>query len=138
MRIKNSKIKWDQLQILVVEDEPDLREILVMVFEQEGSQVFSAKDGSEALKIMQTENPDFVLSDVRMPKVDGIQFLETIRKRHPSQPPIFLATGFADIDEPQALRKGAVSLIAKPFNINDLFALIEDKLMGRADFSKRI
>lgn len=126
------------MQILVVEDEPDLREILVMVFEQEGSQVFSAKDGVEALKIMQTENPDFVLSDIRMPKVDGLQLLETIRKRHPSEPPIFLATGFADIDEPQALRKGAVSLIAKPFNINDLFTVIEDKLIGRADFSKRI
>jgi CheY-like chemotaxis protein len=138
MRRKNPKIKWDQMRILVVEDEPDLRDILVTIFEQEGSHVLAAKDGCEALTILQTENPDFVISDVRMPKLDGIQFLEIIRRRHPSNPPVFLATGFADIDEAQALRKGAISLIAKPFHINDLLTEIEDRLIERADFNKRI
>lgn len=135
---QNSKIKWDQMRILVVEDEPDLREILVMVFEQEGSIVVSAKDGMEALSLVQTEKPDFIISDVRMPNCDGIQFLETVRRTHPTLPPIFLATGFADIDEEQAIRKGALTLICKPFNIRDLFATIEDKLITQQGFEKRI
>ena len=137
MGTRKSPIKWDELRILVVEDEPDLREILVMVFEQEGSQVMSAKDGNEAWSLVQSQSPDFVISDVRMPNCDGIQFLETVRKNHPTQPPIFLATGFADINEEQAVQKGAVSLISKPFNINDLFTMIETKLIEQKEFTKR-
>jgi len=131
-----SKIQWDQMKVLVVEDEPDLREILMMVFEQEGSRVLSARDGLEAMEIAQTQLPDLIISDVRMPNCDGIQFLEAFRKKYPLDPPIFLATGYADIDEEQAVRKGASSLISKPFNMKDLFLILETKLRSHERFTK--
>jgi DNA-binding response OmpR family regulator len=130
------RIKWDDLKILVVEDEPDLREILMMVFEQEGSHVAAASDGNQALELLKTYKPDLIISDVRMPNCDGIKFLEAVRKQHPTEPPFFLATGFADINEEQARQKGAVSLIYKPFNIQDLFHSLETHLRRHQSFKK--
>ena len=132
----NSKIQWDQLNILVIEDEPDLREILITVFEQEGSHVVAACDGLEALQMAQTLLPDLIISDVRMPNCDGLQFLEAFRKKYPSGPPVFLATGYADINEQQAVQKGASCLINKPFNIRDLFSVLEAKLRLHRGFTK--
>ncbi len=132
----NAKVRWDQARVLIVEDEPDLREILMMVFEQEGTQVMAARDGIEALEILKSYHPDFIISDVRMPNCDGIKLLEKLRQKHPAEPPVFLATGFADLNEAEAIQKGAVSLIAKPFNINELFSILEQKLRSHEPFKK--
>jgi CheY-like chemotaxis protein len=131
-----AQVKWDEVNVLVAEDEEDLREILVHVFENEGSHVHSAKDGKEACHILTNHPIDVVLSDVRMPKCDGIQLLEAIRKVNPDNPVVFLATGFADLNEEQAIEKGAASLITKPFSIEDLFSVLESHLLKNANFKK--
>ena len=129
-----SQINWPEVNILVAEDEEDLREILVNVFECEGSKVHSAKDGVEAVEIMKKHPIDVVISDIRMPKCDGIQLLEKIRAKNPDVPIVFLATGFYDINEKQAKEKGAASLIYKPYTIQDLFAVLEENLSHNEKF----
>lgn len=122
------QVNWPQVNILVAEDEDDLRELLVSIFEYEGSHVHSAKDGHEAVDIINRHPIDLVVSDIRMPNCDGIELLETIKKRNPSNPLVFLATGFADIDQKRAKEKGAEGLIFKPFSVPDLLAMLEAKL----------
>ncbi len=132
----NTRVKWNELKILVVEDEPDLREILIMVFEEQGCQVVAAGDGNQAIELLKTFHPDMIISDMRMPNCDGIRLLEKVRKQHPTDPPFFLATGFADINEEQARIKGAATLIHKPFNIQDLFLTLESHLRHNQSFKK--
>ena len=129
-----SQVNWPQVNILVAEDEDDLREILVSIFESEGSQVYAARDGNEAVEIINQHPVDIVVSDIRMPNCDGVKLLEAIRARNPEIPLVFLATGFADINEQEAKKKGAEELIRKPYTIPDLMATIESRLVLQPKF----
>jgi CheY-like chemotaxis protein len=114
--------------ILIVDDEADLRDILVSDFELEGARVDAAENGTEAFKLFQKTQYDFVLSDIRMPNGDGITLLKMIQQSSASPPPVFLITGFADIRDEDALRIGAKLVIAKPFVFEDLLKKIIDIL----------
>lgn len=106
--------------LLVVDDEPDLREILSDEFRQEGFTVFEAENGLAALAILQSSPVDLVISDIRMPKGDGLFLLREIRKKSPTSPSVILISGFTDVDRKQALREGAQELFCKPFDFEQL------------------
>jgi DNA-binding NtrC family response regulator len=108
--------------VLIVDDEPLIREGLRFAFELEGYTVRTAEGGNEAFRILQSEPVDFVLSDVRMPAGSGSELLQKARGLDPS-PPIVLMTGYADLSRGQALALGAVELVRKPYDLDQLYRL---------------
>lgn len=113
--------KW---RILVVDDEPDLCDLLSEEFEYQNCLTFTAASGNAAFNIFEANEFDAVVSDIRMPNGNGLELLEKIKASQKSNTLVFLVTGFADISKEEAFAKGAVDLIGKPYDIIDLCAMI--------------
>lgn len=112
-------------KILVVDDETDLRQAILFDLKRRGCQLFEAGSGDEAWEIVQNHAIDIVISDVRMPNGNGIDLLKNIRGRNSTLPKVVLASGFADISEPEAQKLGASALIEKPINRKAMFEILE-------------
>ncbi len=121
----NSKIK-----ILLVDDEPDIIEILSYSLENAGYTIFKAFDGLEAIKIAKQEIPDLIILDLMMPKINGIEACEIIRKTKSLENVLitFLSARAEDLTKITALDSGADDYITKPIRpkvllskINSLF-----------------
>lgn len=103
------------LPILVVEDDPNLREAVCDTLELAGQTVVSASGGDDALKLLAAQAVALVVSDVRMMPMDGITLLKEIRSRFPHLP-VVLMTAYADVDRAvEAMRSGACDFLLKPF-----------------------
>ncbi len=103
------------LPILVVEDDPNLREAVCDTLELAGQAVVSAAGGEDALKLLSAQAVALVVSDVRMMPMDGITLLKEIRSRFPHLP-VVLMTAYADVDRAvEAMRAGACDFLLKPF-----------------------
>ncbi|NTJ61701.1 response regulator transcription factor [Agrobacterium rhizogenes] len=101
--------------ILIVEDEPEISDILERYFEREGFRVLTAADGEIALAHHQRLRPDLVVLDIKLPKLDGHTVLATIRQR--GDTPVIMVTALADdLDKLHGLRSGADDYVVKPFN----------------------
>lgn len=113
-------------RLLVVEDDPYLREeILRVLTRRTGYQVESAADGAEALALAERQRFDLLITDVRMPGIDGIELLARIKERQPAIAAIII-TAFADEQATiRALKLGANDYIRKPFSIRDLVNAID-------------
>jgi len=118
------------LKILVVDDEHTVREVVGELLVASGHQVRTATDGREALRLMEAENFHLVLSDIRMPRMDGLQLLDEVMERHPGTR-VMLFTGYGSIpDAVGAMRRGALGYITKPVDfprlLSDIQALAQD------------
>lgn len=114
--------------ILVVDDEQGMRELLTVLLEHQGYRVITASDGEQALELIAHQSPDLVISDVRMPKMDGIGLLTGIRKTDPHLP-VIMVTAYASMDSTiQAMRLGAHDYITKPFRIDEIRLVVEKAL----------
>lgn len=102
--------------ILIVDDEEDLREAIAFDFRRKKFRVLTASCGNEAMKFVESEHIDIVLTDVRMPNGDGVELLDRIKARNPLLPVVMLITGFADISLVEAYDKGADAVFSKPFD----------------------
>jgi len=103
------------LPVLVVEDDPNLREAVCDTLELAGQAVVSAPGGEEALRLLEAQPVSLVVSDVRMMPMDGITLLKEIRARH-AHLPVVLMTAYADVDRAvEAMRSGACDFLLKPF-----------------------
>jgi DNA-binding NtrC family response regulator len=111
---------------LIVDDEPEIRSIVGDTLELYGAKVLQAENGSRALEILRNEKIDAFLSDVRMPGGDGVFLLEESRKLSFPVPPIVLMTGYADISEDEAVRRGAARVINKPFDLRGMIHFLAD------------
>lgn len=101
--------------VLIVEDEPQICEILMTYFEREGFRTVTAKDGELALLHHRSLRPDIVILDINLPKRDGHSVLAEIRAR--SQTPIIMVTALGqDLEKLTALNMGADDYVVKPFN----------------------
>ncbi len=107
--------------ILIVEDERRMREILIAYFEKEDFRVFEAEDGEEALELFETEKIDLILLDIMMPKIDGYQVAESIRKRS-DVPMIMITAKSEEADKIQGFRLGVDDYVTKPFSPKVLVA----------------
>lgn len=117
--------------VLVADDEEGIRDVAQAALELDGHRVLTAGDGAEALDLLREHRPDVVVSDIRMPRMDGITLLEQIRDLSPGTE-VVLITGFADtslvID---ALRRGASNLIEKPFRPSELIHQLQPSFLRR-------
>lgn len=113
---------------LIIDDDEDIRDLLKEGLEQAGyDQVMEANNGKEGLEYYLRNKPDLIITDIRMPNMDGIEFLKKVRKRDPSTP-IIIISGFfskeiSSLDEVTKL--GANGVIDKPFNISELIKAVK-------------
>ena len=114
-------------KILVVDDEKPIAEILRYNLEQEGFAVVLAYDGDEALRLLQSEQPDLVLLDVMLPKKDGFAVCGEIR-RIDNVPIIMLTAKDTELDKVLGLELGADDYVTKPFSAREVVARVKAQL----------
>lgn len=111
-------------QILVVDDEDELRNLLCRMLAAEGYHISSATNGEEAIDKIQRQSFDLALLDIQMPLMNGIQVLKFIKEKSPSTRAIML-TGYAELKFAMEAREhGARDFISKPFKIDDILTTI--------------
>ena len=113
-------------QLLVVDDDPDIRQMLKVVLEAHDFAVATAANGQQAVEQVKADVPDGVFLDVRMPIMDGFRALEVMRREHPHLP-IFMISGSAYGDGAEKARvSGANGYLAKPIDPQTLKAVLRD------------
>jgi two-component system nitrogen regulation response regulator NtrX len=116
-------------QILVVDDEERIRQSLNGVLKDEGYEVLEVKDGTQALKQIETDAPDLVLLDIWMPGMDGIETLERIKTQIPNLP-VIMISGHANIElAVKATRLGAFDFIEKPLSLEKVLLTVNNALI---------
>lgn len=115
--------------LLLVDDEPSILSALRRLLRSKGYAIHTAESGKAGLEILEREPVDLVISDMRMPEMDGARFLEQVRKRWPTTIRILL-TGYADVTSTiEAINCGEIyRYIAKPWDDNDLLLIVRDAL----------
>ena len=117
--------------ILVVDDEPTLRETLVDALESDGFRVVAAADGRQALATFRSEQPDLVLLDLMLPELSGIEVCRIIRQES-GVPIVMLTAKDSELDKVVGLELGADDYVTKPFSLRELSARIR-ALFRRAE-----
>ena len=103
--------------VLVVDDELSMREFLKILLEKEGYSVSVAPEAATALEIVETEDINLVITDIRMPGMSGLDLLAEIKHRSHDLP-VIMITAFASPDDAvRAMKNGAFDYITKPFNV---------------------
>ncbi|WP_372656286.1 response regulator transcription factor [Halobacteriovorax sp.] len=114
--------------ILIVEDEVDLLEICIDFFELEGFSVLAARNGTEALELFLAEDIDIILSDSKMPKMNGLELLNELNECNKTIPPFFLITGDIALSEEELVSKGGAGIISKPFDLTEVINKVNSTL----------
>jgi DNA-binding NtrC family response regulator len=114
--------------ILIVDDEKAIRKTLSEILSYEGYKIDDADNGEEALKQLKEKNYDVVLCDIKMPKMDGIEFLEKAREARPDVP-VIMISGHGTIETAvEAVKKGAFDYVSKPPDLNRLLITIRNAM----------
>ncbi|WP_441250831.1 response regulator transcription factor [Kitasatospora sp. McL0602] len=119
-------------RLLVVDDEPALRDALESSLAFEGYEVLTATDGFEALDAVERERPDLVLLDIMMPRMDGLTAVRRMRSRGDTAPVLMLTARDAVGDRVTGLDVGADDYLAKPFELDELLARVRALLRRNA------
>src|SRR6476469_9663633 len=121
-------------QVLLVDDEPGLREAVQAYLEDSGFAVEVAGNAQEGWQLLQQRLPDLVISDVMMPQVDGYQFLKQVREdpRYKALPVVFLTAKGMKSDRIQGYQAGCDAYLPKPFDPDELVAIVGNLLERRA------
>lgn len=118
--------------ILIVDDEQSYRQLLTLVFQEEGHELRTAMNGRQALEEVQREPVDVIVSDVKMPDMDGIELLRAVRETLPDIG-VILMTAFASVDTArEAFKLGADDFIQKPFDVEELKLIVRKTLEKQA------
>jgi DNA-binding response OmpR family regulator len=112
------------MKILVAEDDPNILDGLVEIFETEGYTTLKAANGREAIDLFKTEDPDFICLDIMMPDASGYDVCREIRRNDADVPIIFISAKSEEIDKVLGLELGADDYIVKPFGIREVVARI--------------
>jgi DNA-binding response OmpR family regulator len=110
--------------VLVVDDERPIVDLLQDLLQDQGYEVRRAYDGMTALQLIEREQPDLVVTDVMMPRLDGLALFNEIRTRTPTLPVILMSAAVTP-------RKIDATFVPKPFDIDTLLDLVDEKLQGR-------
>lgn len=117
---------------MIVEDEPVLREIVGAWFSRIAGNVLTAGNGAEALKVLAANHVDLVISDLRMPVMDGVTLLKNIMAVERS-PGVIFVSGFSDIDAREAYDLGAEAFLQKPMERQELLEAVKRSLLARGE-----
>ncbi|MES2504001.1 MAG: response regulator [Myxococcota bacterium] len=119
--------------ILIVDDEELLRSMLVLNFENQGFKIFQADNGKTGLELLQ-QHPeiDLVLSDIRMPLMDGIGMIQAYKKINNEVPIFMMMTGYSDLSPEEIYDFGANALFQKPFNRGQINEAVKAALAPKA------
>jgi DNA-binding response OmpR family regulator len=115
-------------RVLVVEDDKSILLGLRINLSSEGYDVLVAEDGERGLEIVRREQPDLIILDVMLPKINGLEVLDTVRKEGHAMPIIILSARTGEIDKVTGLELGAEDYVAKPFSLAELLARVKAAL----------
>ena len=115
-------------KILVVDDEQNLRIVVQKEMRRQGHEVETASDGEAAWNMLEEEDFDVLLTDINMPRLDGIELLRRLRKKVQNPPEVIMLTGQATVENAiEAMKLGAYDYLTKPYRITELSALVNRK-----------
>ncbi len=114
-----------QQKILVVDDEKAIADILEFNLQKEGYLVITAGDGEEGLQKAVKEDPDLILLDIMMPKMDGLEVCKQLRQKNIATPIIMLTARAEELDKVLGLELGADDYVTKPFSVRELMARVK-------------
>jgi signal transduction histidine kinase len=127
-------IDRSQMSILIVDDEEDIRDVLEIALMDIGYVVFLAENGETAFEIFKSKKPDIVITDIKMPVMDGIELLRQIKRENPATE-VLMITGHGDMDLTiRSLKYEAIDFITKPINVDILEIAVEkavEKIISR-------
>lgn len=118
-------------KILIVDDELNMRLVLKALLNKEGYEVVTAADGFEALKILKGGDVEVVVTDMKMPKLDGMGLLERVNREYPPTPVIIITAHGTIAAAVDALKKGAFDYITKPFDQDELKSVVHKAIKTR-------
>ena len=131
MPLNSASMASEAPRCLVVDDEPRLRQVLVHLMQNDGFSCREAGNGAEALDVLQRESIPLVLSDLRMPQIDGIELLRQTRARYPDTA-VVMITAVADVEVAvSCLAMGAMDYLTKPFHLEEVRARVSQALEKR-------
>ena len=122
----------EKKQVLVVDDEPNLRKILAAQLSRDGYDVLVAEDGEQGLSLLRENHIDLVVTDLKMPKVDGMTLLREAVKENPDLP-VVMITAHGTVDTAvEALKLGAFDYLTKPFDKDEVRQIVAKALKTKA------
>ena len=119
-------------RILVVEDDEEMRSLLKDFFEEEGFEIDSVSNGSEAFRILVRELFDLVITDIRMPGLTGLDILPGIKKLQPEAPIIVITAFGSEEVHRRAIERGATAYLEKPLHFHELKTMIHEIISSKA------
>ncbi|MGH7341019.1 MAG: sigma-54-dependent transcriptional regulator [Candidatus Rokuibacteriota bacterium] len=122
--------------VLVVDDEPNIRKVLGALLEQAGYEVALAASALEALELVRAHDPDLVITDLRMPGVDGLDLLRRLREDFPEIPVVLLTAHGTVENAVEAMKRGAHDFLTKPFDKTRVLDIV-GKAVGQAERARR-
>src|SRR5450432_2094808 len=121
----------EKKQVLIVDDEPNLRKILAAQLSRDGYDVMTAEDGEQGLQMLRDHHIDLVVTDLKMPKVDGMTLLKRALEEEPELP-VVMVTAHGTIDTAvEALKRGAFDFVTKPFDKDEVRQIVAKALKTR-------
>ena len=123
-------------KILVVENDPETLDMITLMLERKGYEVLVARNGIEGVRVACDGNPDLIVTDYRMPQLDGVEMIKELRSmQNCASVPILVVTAESIELAKEAIKAGADRALAKPFTPDVLQAFIEDLLGGSRHIS---
>src|SRR2546428_74164 len=117
--------------ILIVEDEPKMLRLLDLNLSEEGYSTHTAQDADSGLKILRQEKIDLVLTDLKLPGMDGLEFLQAV-KRSGANVPVIVMTAYGTVETAvEAMKAGASDYVLKPFSIEEIKLIVSRELDTR-------
>lgn len=113
------------MNVLIVDDEEDIRDILSRTVSRLGFQAFEAPDGREAFDMVKNKKIDIVISDIKMPRYGGLELLLRMKKSYPNTPIALITADHDKITQQMALKNGADGYLKKPFNNANIAHLLK-------------
>jgi PAS domain S-box-containing protein len=128
MTTLSSELSLHNPRILVIDDEPRIRDACILVLSDKGFEVAAAPDGEQGLRMIKEKHFDIVLVDLMMPTISGFDVLSEVRSHHPDTV-VIVITGYATLEHSiEAMKKGAFDFIPKPFTPDQLRAVVDKSL----------
>jgi len=115
MAISSLRSVRSEYRVLVVDDEQFLRQILVRIVKRDGYQVEEAANGREALEKMAQKHFDLVITDIKMPEIDGMELLARVAEEYPDSQVVVITSHSGEVSSREAIAGGASHFISKPF-----------------------